>query len=241
MYHQDHMLLTLIGDAWAGTEEWSIGVRLTPPPGTTDPAAFDLAAIAAAAAVPSQTFHQSPQMSHPAGVRLTRIKVAAIDKSTGRYFPTIDSVEHIYPTPIPGAVDSTVTAGAAYTLPQSAIAVTLTTPSTRGLASKGRIFLPPCVVPLDADGTFSTTRANGIADTVKTWINAIRAIPAVGDVVIFSKGKGVRSVDANGKVTWTYPTVGQGRIVTGVRVGRVVDTQRRRRRQLIEAPVSVAL
>src|SRR5919109_2155427 len=224
MYAQHHMLMTVIGDAWGATEEWSIGLRLAPPEGVPDPNNWDLQAVATAAAAPTQTMHANIELSHPDHVRLLRIKVAAIDKDTGRYFGSLDSREHIYPAPVAGAVGGAHAAAAAYVIPQSSIAVTLTTSNTRGYASKGRFFMPPSVLPLEPDGQLLSQNATNIANVIKTWINALNGIAGAGNVRIYSKGKGTKSVDANGKVTWTYPNSGNTLDVTGIRIGRVIDT-----------------
>jgi hypothetical protein len=242
MYGQNHLLLTLIGDAWAGTEEWSIGLRIGPPDANPDaPLDWPLQDWVTAYASPTSSMHSNIELSHPAHVRLLRLKLAAIDGDTGKYFGSSDSVEHVYATPVAGAVGGAHSAATSYVIPQSSIAVTLTTSISRGYASKGRFFMPPSVLPLEPDGQLLTQNSTNIANTIKTWINALNAVNGPGNVKIYSKGRGTKTVDANGKVRWTYPVDGNHAEVTGIRVGRVVDTQRRRRRELLEEPTAVSL
>lgn len=238
MFTEEHILLTVIGSGFGDT--WSIGLRMRKADGAGEPDTWDLQGLVNAAAAPTQTMHQSQDLSHPSNVSLLRIKAAAVDAS-GHYPAGVDAAEYVYPAAVVGVVKSANSSGQAFVIPQSTIAVTLTTDTQRGYASKGRIFLPPCVLPIDTAGRLSVADATALGTAIKTWINALNALPQAGLVTVESKGRGVKSVDANGKVTWTYPTGGASRPVTGVRVGRVVDTQRRRRRSLTELPVNVVL
>lgn len=103
--------------------------------------------------------------------------------------------------------------------PQLTAALTLTTNRRRGPAARGRIYPPLPVFTLEPDGRMSATMAAEMASSMATLINALNVI-GPGDVAIMSK-------------------VGNGAIgrVTGVECGRVVDTQRRRRRSLDEGRV----
>ena len=109
--------------------------------------------------------------------------------------------------------------GAIAVPPQNTLAVTLTTANLRGTAVRGRIYPPLLSLSPAADGFIVAASALGVANSMATFVNALNAI-GPGDVSIMSD-------------------VGAGKVgrVTGVRVGRVVDTQRRRRRSLPETPV----
>lgn len=106
-------------------------------------------------------------------------------------------------------------------LPQSAIAVSLTT-DRRGPSGKGRFYLP-----MPAFGTFpqngfkiSVADAEGLRGSAQTFLNDVANQPGL-DVL------GIRPVVAS--------TKGYNTAVTGVRVGRVIDTIRTRRNKLNEA------
>ncbi len=103
---------------------------------------------------------------------------------------------------------------------QQTMAVTLHSVATRGLASKGRLYPPLSTSTLDTSGLIGEANALGAANSMVTFIAALNAINAslqVGNV------SNVREGEENG--------------VRSVSVGRVFDTQRRRRSALGEARV----
>lgn len=101
-------------------------------------------------------------------------------------------------------------------LPQTTVCVSLTTGLRRGPAHAGR-FYPPSCSGISADGRIGAADATGMALGAANLIADINASNGgLGGVVVYS---------ANGPTTEP---------VTGTRVGRVVDTQRRRRRNLLE-------
>ena len=106
---------------------------------------------------------------------------------------------------------------------QVALVVTLTTAVTRGPAHSGRFYLPmPCFAP-GTDGLITTSDATAASERVKTFIEALSDTPGID--VASSPGVVVMSRKAGAPAT---------RRVSGARVGRVLDTQRRRRRSLVE-------
>lgn len=98
--------------------------------------------------------------------------------------------------------------------PQLTLAITLATDSPRGLAHRGRVY-PPTVFDCGTDGR-APANLTFCRDAFKDLLVAINAAGG-GNVVVYS---GVRGTQVN--------------VVTGVKLGRVVDTQRRRRRNLQE-------
>jgi hypothetical protein len=238
-YPNEHSYVTVIGDAYGGTERWQFGFRLQP-----ESVGSQAAADAISVHVRNWWEAISP---YSTGVdkfhsltthRLLEVKVASIQPD-GHYPPNEPSASHFFSPGVAGG-----SAPPAGTIPQATMAVTLTTALPRGLASKGRIFVPPSatMLPETADGKVSSARATEMAASVKRLINAINADPLVGNVAIFSRGRGVPSYNAvKHRVEYTYPNEGAVQLVTGVRVGRVIDTQRRRRRQLTELPVATTL
>lgn len=146
-------------------------------------------------------------VAFPNGRRYLGLKVAP-QTVDGRYPDGVDAVEYLRPTPVSG--------GAAVGYPQIALVLSLRTARTRGYASNGRMYIPSSFTPNVADGRISALNAGSAAAAGAAFIAAVNAA-----------GIGLASV---------MSTVGAGRVepITGVRVGRVMDTQRRRRNQLTE-------
>lgn len=129
---------------------------------------------------------------------------------------------YYYSTPQAGTYSGSV-------IPQASIAVSLVTDLPRGLASKGRIFLPSGFGDVgNTDGKLSTVTTNAIATRTKTFLDAINTI---GDSVVPAGAIAITSNVRTGAVN----------TVTGVRVGNLVDVQRRRRNRLTETYVDAAL
>jgi hypothetical protein len=127
-----------------------------------------------------------------------------------------ETKEHIYPVPLVGG-------GSPGAPPQLAVVATLRTDVERGLASKGRMYLPPCA-------GFTSMQADGRAQAG----DALRVAGRVINLVQFLN----TTYGADGKVGVASSTRGGAfRIVQRVTVGRVVDTMRSRRSTQIEAPV----
>lgn len=229
-YPNTHMYLTVLGDAYGGTEHWQFGLRLS------DGGLSGQVTADACRPVISDWF-ANVNNGFIATHRLTSVKCARID-TDGQYQDNTISGESFQVPPTPGA---TAWSADQQAIPQNTVVATLTTAVPRGYASKGRIFLPPQIWNVQSDGLISVADATSVANSVKSLINSLNALSVVGNVIVASRGKGVRAVDAKGKVTYTFPNPGAQNNVTGVQVGRVVDTQRRRRRQLSEARLSVVI
>lgn len=98
--------------------------------------------------------------------------------------------------------------------PQRTLAVSWTTGFQRGLAHRGRIFLPGYATAVNT--SMQVTNATAVASAAEELLDAIRETELEPAVV-----SGLRA--------------GSARIITGVEVGDRVDTQRRRRRSLVES------
>lgn len=161
-----------------------------------------------------RAFHGSAALSlHPLAV-LEEVKFARIG-ADGKY--TEDPViVNVADTPGGGPTDVTVTQ---MVLPQSALAVSLTTPR-RGPSGKGRFYLPMPVIGL-------TTNLQ-VQDVQRDQIQA-RVAQLIGDL---GNQPGFDVLDLQVVVA---STKGYNTSVTGVRVGRVLDTIRSRRRSIDEA------
>lgn len=107
--------------------------------------------------------------------------------------------------------------------PQICSVYSLRTARPRGLASNGRIYMPSATTVDPVDGRQTENSAIQKSTAGALFVSDVNAV-GLGQVAVFS-------------------TVGAGLIepVTGVRVGRVMDTQRRRRNALDEAYPAEAL
>lgn len=228
MYDRKHVLLTW-GGPLPGGEEWSCGIRLASgvsedelapiPLGISDQFLADLM-VSYVPAV--KTFHSSAATKILSACQLTHIKAAAIGRD-GKYLPgQVAMVESVF-APVSGGW------GGSNVPNQCTLAVTTTTALTRGPAKMGRFYLPLPGQAIGVDGLISAADASNVAGAARTFIEAISDIPGVD--IITSPGASVMSKVGNGA----------SNRITGVKVGRVIDTQRRRRRSLVEGYSSVAV
>lgn len=159
----------------------------------------------------TQTFWNTAGMGIDSQHSLIGIKVAPIAVN-GLYPPGEDAVEAlITPDPGPGASGN-------HWAPQCSVCVTTTTAVPRGHAAMGRFYLPSMTAAIAANGRLPAGLNTTIATAAAAWLAAVSASPDTGVPAVFSE-------------------VGAGtvNVITGVRVGDVIDTQRRRRRQLVES------
>lgn len=238
VFPAQHQYMTVIGDSYSSTERWQFGMRLTDGGVSNEATALAISDDVqrwwtAVAPYVSGTDTFEAVSTH----RLTELKVARVDVN-GIYPPLEASYSHFYLPPLAGGA-----APPSGQIPQGTIACTLTTALPRGLAAKGRVFLPPSwLYTPAATGLIGVAQATQIAKSMQRFIGEINANSVVGNVAIFSRGKGVGTPAPGGrKIIWTYPNPGAMNVVTGVSVGRVVDTQRRRRRSLSESPVALVI
>lgn len=103
---------------------------------------------------------------------------------------------------------------------QCSMVVTLVA-GARGKGRFGRIYLPPQIYPLTADGLVESSRHTAMFTSAKTLLTNLSEKPGL------DLGWGLRIAGRTG--------TGTLRPVTEVRLGKVADTQRRRRRSLDEA------
>lgn len=131
----------------------------------------------------------------------------------GRY-TSEDTVLHEFVTPV-GAT------GAVAHPAQVALAVSLETGARRGLAHRGRFYIPAPKYPVAADGLISITDAEAARAGAGAFLEAVEeALPGMNLAVMSKVG------------------IGRRRDVTGITVGRVYDTIRSRRTSLPESYTS---
>lgn len=155
-----------------------------------------------------------PGVAPANGVRYLGVKVAPQDVN-GKYGAEGQAVEYIRPAPL--------TANFGTGLPQATMVATLTTATPRGLANEGRMYLPATVHRAAPDGRVVEGVATDLLSAMQNFLPAVDAV-GIGQVTVFSATR-----------------AGAARDVTGVRIGRVVDTQRRRRNRIAELYVSGSL
>lgn len=145
-----------------------------------------------------------------AAAAITMVKFNLIGPD-GRYVSDDETVLQEFDPPVSGV-------GTLGVPPQIALAISLVTNRARGRGSRGRFYLPTPSVALESNGRLSATAAQRNADASLAFINDLNTI--VGD----------------GWRVGVASDVGSGVFVpvTAVRVGRVYDTIRSRRRSLAE-------
>lgn len=199
-----------------GAETFSIGLSSVPNFVTTYP--IDPATLVDDIADVFATWWATQQIASAAA--LTTVKFNKIGPD-GRYVSQDETVLADITPPVTGG-------GTSGQAPQVALAVTLNTNRLRGLAARGRFYLPVPSPDVQADGAITQATAQLFADGATELINDLNAI--LGE----QRPIGVAS-DVRG---------GSFQVVRSVRVGRVYDTIRSRRRALPEdyvegAPIEV--
>jgi hypothetical protein len=209
-----HKLVTWSGDLVVGgaiLEQWSFSLRCEPDLNNT-PAMDNVVASAC----------KDAWQGWAGGVisnvcRLKRVRVASITE-LGKYGVDANGAYQAgeWVGDLPGSEGS-----AAILPPQSSLVISLTT-ARSGATGRGRFFLPMPRKGLDVDGRLTVAQQNDTLTIMKGFLNDVNAVANLGRIVV-SSSKGYES------------------LVTGVRVGRAVDTLRSRRGKIIEAYASAAL
>lgn len=209
-FADEHQLVTVFGTAFGGLETWSFGVRFGGSGSTVTQALAD------ALVAPTVTLWNDPTLFMPNSHSLTGVKVAPIGID-GKYPPgQIAYIGTIAP-------DTGPTSTNLHPAQVATVVTFLSTPTPRGRASRGRIYLPPAASTVNP-----TTGQNGMAASlaaaVRTWLNALNGLAVLGNASIMSElGTGLSTP------------------ITHVRADSLYDTQRRRRRQLTSPTTTVAL
>jgi hypothetical protein len=190
-----------------GGEEFSCGVRMawTTAGTSNDPIAM-LPGISAAISA----FHSDANSQISPRALLTFVKANFIGPD-GHYASQTTHEQALASVPGGGNVAMT-------TANQVAMVVSLTTGFVRGPAHRGRFYMPlPCMA-VQADGAVGVPAREALKGTANTLLTALNAVNAQYKVAVFSRKAGAPA----------------HRTVTGIEVGRVLDTQRRRRSKVPE-------
>jgi hypothetical protein len=195
------------GGKLPGGETWSCGFRLRKKtPGAVDNGSALLAGVTAALS----SFHADTQTQISSAAKLSFVKVNAIGVD-GKYSGTGTNESIV--ADIGGA-----TSGGPRYPNQVAWGVTLLTGFSRGAAHKGRFYLPLPTCQLTSDTRISPADATSLATRTGVLIDNINVVNADYEMAIFSRKDGAPG----------------NRRVIEAEAGRVLDTQRRRRRSLVE-------
>lgn len=209
-YPRSHLYVTTGGVGWADAEIWQFGLRFDT---DTLPTEAQMEVVATAASV----FMATANPGFAEHVSLNWVKAAIIGPD-GKYPPDSEALLFELDTPVLGVRTNSV-------LPQVTMAVTLRTPVRRGLAARGRFYVPALGIFADADGQAPTIAA-ALCTSAKTLLNAY--ISALDAPLV---------VASNGKQKDKPERLGAMRTVTAITVGSVYDTQRRRRNRITETYV----
>lgn len=211
MYDRQHVKITFEGDTGRGEDIWSTGIRVAPGvpvpggigEGTTDN-------IVASAAEAWETFWDATRGLIPQYFRTLSVKAAVINPN-GRYpdeySPSVIDLE----TPLVGGSGGTVIKA-----PQSTVVASLRSTKERGLATKGRMYLPINGLTISP----STGRIGNTAQ-IDTIGNAM--VGLLDDLLGFWSDMNFSPV--------IMSNVGGGatNTISRVLIGDVLDTQRRRK------------
>lgn len=201
-----------------GQEQWQNGVKLAP----------DTAGSTAALPTPAQAATIMTNLQ--AQWILTANLIGSSAFLQYMKFSKMDKDGHLIGEPVIAATNPTAgVAGPATTNPhpfQAAVVATLWSGGTFGKANYGRIYLPDPRVVIQTDGQMGGTLKPWV-DWVATWLKTIEANAAT-----WPDGQAPMYVMIMHNATGT--ATGISRHVQAVRMGSVMDTQRRRRNNLKE-------
>jgi hypothetical protein len=218
MPYAPHLRLTASGDLYGGAEKFSFGVNLNINGGPAANLNIDDGQFADIVTDTVNFFQRSGTGVISRAV-LREVKVASIG-ALGTYTadPKISGILAAPGFDVTGNVKPPA---------QTSLAVSLNT-ARRGATGRGRFYLPLPGGAVGDDGLYTDVYRDNVAASVKQWLDDLNNEPNV-DVL------GLRVIVASSK--------GYNTDVTGVRVGRVPDTMRSRRRSLnetYELPLALA-
>lgn len=214
--------ITISGTFGGGVEEWSTGFWFGNANGDAD---LPDQALVDGVLAAWKTFFTSNNSWTQSNFTTTQVK-AASHGTDGRS----DANDTVYAVANP---TFSGTIGQKFP-PQVTLAVTLLGPQARGLASKGRMYLPGIGAGVGDNGKANPGALDTIADGLKTFFDAINNLPS--NHVVLNASHGQLTYNPLTK-QWQPKIDGLGPIskpVQSLKLGDVYDTQRRRRNQLVE-------
>lgn len=205
--------VTLSGTMFGGQEIWSTGFFMGWEDKDAD-AITDTGVSDISNAWQAFFTNATSEISNKYTYNMCKVQMMGVD---GKALP--DTAKYYSPvSPVQGA------AAVQALPPQIALVATMANSLPRGLATKGRMFLPGVNASVDSTGHVPTFTTTSIATNLQTFFGAImNDADTPGRAVLASLGNSLQL------------RPGAIRNVTQVRVGNVYDTQRRRRNALMEA------
>ena len=200
-------LRVIAGGTLFGTEQFAIGINLINP-GQTEHYSAGQDGVDADVVTALSTFWAAASISSDAHLTYVKMNEISVD---GKYFDQENSWRQDLVTAVPGG------AGNVHLPAQIAMAVTLATSAARGLAHKGRFYLPVPAIQADTSGRMTAAFIASQMTLVTTLLNSINTAMDVWRVGVVSNVRG-----------------GGERPVINARIGRVYDTIRSRRNALVE-------
>lgn len=202
------------GGELEGTEEiWTCGLHMAKNNSNYDVDEFDDLKGGEVSTMASriQSFYVNPDNRFPANMKLLWVKLALIG-TNGKYLT--DPAEHIYPSPVSGGSTDPF-------VPSTAAVITLVSDKFKDPGKYNRFYIPICA-PEGANAyTLSTTNTSDIALSASIMINGFNNDTILGDL--------------ESNVVAVSQRVASYMPITSVRVGNIIDSQRRRRNKLVES------
>lgn len=225
--HNVHRV-TISGTSFGGAEQWSTGFYVgAVGEGVSNPTQ----AFADAIRTAWTTFFTATSTSVTSAWKTENVKVAQVG-TDGKTFP-----ENVVYAPYGTAISGP--AGVNIFPPQISLAASLENAGARGLAAKGRMYLPGIGLSLGSNGQITPAQALAICNNFKAFIDSVNAAAPLGaKVILASQGRRTKNPDGSYSVV---PGTSVNAVVNRVRVGSAFDTQRRRRNQLVETYQSAAI
>lgn len=164
-------------------------------------------------------FHARADSGIHAVAKLTFLKLNVVDMN-GHYIEQTTH-EYVYSPVVDGGSTATMHPN------QCTLVVSTTTAFERGHAHRGRFYLPLCAMaPQSTTGQLAPSQALAVAVSAATFLSALHDQPGL-DVPGSTEDVTVCVMSKIG--------AGATNRITGVEVGTVIDTQRRRRNALVES------
>lgn len=217
--------VTISGTAFGGAEEWSTGFNFGD---VNADAQMPTQAVADAIRDAWRAFMINGTSNISAVYEATLVKLSSV--GTDGKSNAADTIYANFPVQTKGVNGERLPA-------QIALVATLLGQNARGVASKGRMYLPGVFAPVGLDGKINTLTQTDIATNLSTFLKAVNAIEPSPNYVMLSS-PGSLNKDGTPRIGGSGP---RNSVVTSIKVGNVLDTQRRRRNGFSEAYVTKGL